>query len=77
MIRVISTFMKQIKKVQITKAMRSCNIFEVRCIFGKIGPGTQKIRSGISGRFLFRTLLPTGVPFRNHKNGPKIFAKIH
>ncbi len=58
------------------KAMRSGNIFEVRCIFGKIGPTTQKFGSRISSRFLFWTSLPTGVPFRNPKNGPKIFAKI-
>ncbi len=58
------------------KAMRSGNIFEIRCIFGKIGPETRKFLNGISSVFLFRTLVPTGVPFQNIKNGPKIFAKI-
>ncbi len=35
------------------KAMRSGNIFKIRCIFWKIRSRTQKFWSGISGGFLF------------------------
>ena len=47
-----------------SRAVRSANSFEVRCIFGKIRPGTRKFRYENSGTFSFRTWLTTGLPFR-------------
>jgi hypothetical protein len=51
-----------------SKAMHSGSIFEVRCIFAKIGPETQKYRSGISGTFSFRYGSPKLGLFRKSEN---------